>query len=557
MNNTEKTPKRIKQEQHIADLITKADQFRLANDFRQCREYASLARDLAEQIQSKRHIVEIENLLGLYNFTIDDYNQAISHYEQAILVSKEIGDSALGANAMNNLGQIFFTMDHLERALQQHSEAVRIDPGNYRSLNNLAGVLATLERYDEAEKLFLEAYEIAVEKNSTNSQVICLGNLGELSTDRGDNASGIRYLDRASQQFDQMEDSVLKGNICFQFASILIGSNDLEQARKYIDRGMEIAKIFGNSMLSLVQYEVLQKISVKKEDFELAYKYAQKENELRKRISTEEIKEKIAHLSLVHSAEQQSLKNHQLMEKSARLASIGVMAAGITHEINQPLNAISVSANSVLYWHRNNPDQLPLFFVEEMEQISKSVDRIDKIIKHMRSVWAHPNNAKKDLIRVSKAIEGALSLVNRQINAHGIFLETDIDLGDVTVLASKIDLEQMILNLVVNAIHSLDESDVNEKKITIKARHDDKKIIVSVSDNGMGFPAQDADRIFDPFFSTKAPEKGMGLGLAIVKKTLDQLQGSILASNVNEGGASFEIQIPISERIKQNEHSSG
>ena len=68
---------------------------------------------------------------------------------------------------------------------------------------------------------------------------------------------------------------------------------------------------------------------------------------------------------------------------------------------------------------------------------------------------------------------------------------------------------------------------------------------------------QDADRIFDPFFSTKAPEKGMGLGLAIVKKTLDQLQGSIVASNVDAGGASFEIQIPISERIMPNEHSSG
>jgi signal transduction histidine kinase len=246
--------------------------------------------------------------------------------------------------------------------------------------------------------------------------------------------------------------------------------------------------------------------------------------------------------------EKEALENH--LQKSQKLETIGTLAGGITHEINQPLNAISISANSVLYWHRNNPGVLPKLFIEELQQISKGAKRIDEIIRHMRSLWVADITTKMEYNSPNQIIIDSLSLIKQQLHAHGIIIEQKFTSQDISLFSDRVSLEQIIINLLINAMHSLDESDQTDKKIIIQTRADKTSCILSISDNGGGLPEGDEMVVFSPFYSTKDPSKSMGLGLAIVKNLVNKMDGSISAVNNKPSGARFIITLPIKDEIE-------
>lgn len=241
-------------------------------------------------------------------------------------------------------------------------------------------------------------------------------------------------------------------------------------------------------------------------------------------------------------AEQKNIETMRLLEESSRLASIGVMAAGITHEINQPLNAIKITADSVLFWQKRNPGDLPEMFTRKIKTISDGTSRIDAIIKHMRTFWEKPKSDSNEKIDMVEGVSRALSLVKRQINDHSIELKQQLPNQVVSVFANYIQFEQIIVNLVVNAIHSLDKIKKEDKQIKLSVTKDDVFGIIEIHDNGTGISEDIDDKIYDPLFSTKDPEIGSGLGMAIVKSFVDRFQGEITNYNNEAGGASFIVK---------------
>lgn len=248
------------------------------------------------------------------------------------------------------------------------------------------------------------------------------------------------------------------------------------------------------------------------------------------------------------SAEKQSIETIKLLESSSKLASIGVMAAGITHEINQPLNAIKIHSDGILFWNKRNQNVLPDFFLQKITKITQAVNRIDSIIKHMRSFWV-PNSKKTDeIFDVNRSILNAIDMVQSQVNSHGILLKTELFSEPLNVQGDIIHLEQIVMNLTVNAMHALDKTKSQDKDIFIKTKLQDKCIILTIEDNGPGINEELFEKLFDPFYSTKKPGEGMGLGLAIVKQFVDNFKGKIKCYNSPEtSGAVFEISIPAIE----------
>jgi signal transduction histidine kinase len=258
-------------------------------------------------------------------------------------------------------------------------------------------------------------------------------------------------------------------------------------------------------------------------------------------------------------AEKKQIKAIKQAERTARLASIGVMAAGITHEINQPLNAIKVSADSIKFWHKRNPGNLPETFTDQLNVLSRSVNRIVEIIQHMRAFWVVPDAPAVDEVDLGLAVKNALSLTRLQLHAHGIQEQMELNSHPLMVEGNLIHLEQIIINLVVNAIHAMDEKEQNNKKLILStwADEENKFAFLSIEDNGPGLPDENIEKIFDPFFSTNNGGEGMGLGLAIVKRYVDRYQGHIEAlNNRNNGsisGACFTLKFPIYMAAKVNQ----
>ncbi len=244
-------------------------------------------------------------------------------------------------------------------------------------------------------------------------------------------------------------------------------------------------------------------------------------------------------------AERKHIQAVKHAERSARLASIGVMAASITHEINQPLNAIKVTSDSIQYWHKRNPGALPEPFTNQLDIISQSVQRIVEIIDHMRAFWVIPGSPKISEVNINQAVKNALSLTRQQLYAHGIQELIKMEIEPLMVKGNLVHFEQIIVNLMVNAIHALDEKRKEDKKITINTFMDETFAVLVIRDNGPGLPTEDKSKLFDPFFSTKNSGEGMGLGLAIVKRYIDKYGGKVTAGNHASGGAQFIIKFPL------------
>ena len=243
-------------------------------------------------------------------------------------------------------------------------------------------------------------------------------------------------------------------------------------------------------------------------------------------------------------AEQMNAKASQMIAQASRMASIGVMASGITHEINQPLNALRVTVDGIKFWDRKNSGKIPEMVQNKIETLSKGVNRIDEIIKHMRSFWITPVKSESiKEINLYKAVKNAHSLMDRQIKEHGVKCILSIPSEKIIVKADFIQVEQIIINLVINAVQALDTIKSNNKEVKISISEYDEYAILSISDNAIGIDPELGDKIYDPFYSTKKEGEGTGLGLALVKTFVDKLKSTIHYKNNEFGGVTFFITI--------------
>jgi PAS domain S-box-containing protein len=248
------------------------------------------------------------------------------------------------------------------------------------------------------------------------------------------------------------------------------------------------------------------------------------------------------------AAERSNTDSVKMVERATRLASIGVIAAGITHEINQPLNAIRLTSDGTMMWIERNGIDLPVKIIDRLSKISSHVERITRIIKHMREFWASTDKQGSDVFDLSAAVEDALGLVEQQLKSHGIELRRNYCSGIATVAGDRLHIEQIAINLIVNSMQALDCVRDGEKWLEVSTRVEEGFCILEIVDSGPGFPSQDRERMFDMFYSTKKPGEGTGLGLAIVKRYAEELGGTVEAENGAEGaGALFRINIPLIE----------
>lgn len=232
----------------------------------------------------------------------------------------------------------------------------------------------------------------------------------------------------------------------------------------------------------------------------------------------------------------------QMIENAARIASIGVIAGGITHEISQPLNAIKVAADGIIYWNKQQGLALPDQITRLIQRISNAVSKVEDIIQHMRSYWLKSASQERLEVSVSSVIQRALSLIMQKIRAHDIYLKIEEKKPDLTITANALQLEIIINNLIINAIQAIDEKEQDEKVIVISYGIEHDKKFISIADSGIGLPeGVSVEKLFEPFFSTKKQGKGTGLGLAIVKVFTQRIGGTIDAYNNEMGGATFKI----------------
>lgn len=230
------------------------------------------------------------------------------------------------------------------------------------------------------------------------------------------------------------------------------------------------------------------------------------------------------------------------MAHASRLKSLGEMATGIAHEINQPLAVIRLGAEGIKHsLLAQNPES---FEVEIAQDVIDQVDRASQIINNMRS-FARLQPSPKRWIAPHHPLNSALSFFKEQLRINCIELVEDIDTDCPEVLIETQKFEQVIVNLITNARHALEEVKDNRiKTVTVELHCDHEQVTIKIEDNGIGMDESTRQHCLDPFFTTKEAGEGTGLGLSIVHNILQEFNINLMIQSEPGKGTAFIMQIP-------------
>ncbi|NVK18905.1 MAG: sensor histidine kinase [Methylocystaceae bacterium] len=244
----------------------------------------------------------------------------------------------------------------------------------------------------------------------------------------------------------------------------------------------------------------------------------------------EEIKERLKAEEDLHMAQDE-------LVQAGKLAALGQMAAGITHEMNQPLTAIrSYADNAKILLERNRLEDTR----SNLEQIANLCSRLGKISGQLK-VFSRKTPSEKAPISLTKVVTEAINLLSSSAKLEQVQIHNGINDDSIMVLGETIRLEQVLINLLRNALDAMGAQEKAE--IWISASTNNRRVSLTIRDNGPGFDEKDMARIFDPFFTTKEVGQGLGLGLSISSRIIQDFGGVLKAHNHKDGGAVFTLEL--------------
>jgi C4-dicarboxylate-specific signal transduction histidine kinase len=224
-----------------------------------------------------------------------------------------------------------------------------------------------------------------------------------------------------------------------------------------------------------------------------------------------------------------------------RLAAAGELSASIAHEINQPLTAIVTNTGAARRWLSR--EKLEVDKVKgTLDQIEHAADRATQIIRNLRAMFKRDTSAKS-LVDINTVILGVLALGTSEFEKHQIKVEMELDHQLPSVAGNEVQLQQVVLNLVMNATEAMQS--VQPRILRIHSRAAKPDIVqVSIEDSGTGVDPSEEQRLFKPLFTTKAT--GMGMGLSICRSIIESHNGRIWLSRAENRGSIFQFELPLS-----------
>lgn len=231
--------------------------------------------------------------------------------------------------------------------------------------------------------------------------------------------------------------------------------------------------------------------------------------------------------------------------QAGKLAALGQMSAALSHEFNQPLSAIkSYSDNAGTFLERGRVPETR----ENLQRISRLVDRMAEISQHLRSFARRPKD-QTGPVPLTAALDDALALVDMRLKRQNAVVARDMPEGEIWVTGGQVRLEQVIVNLLSNALDAM--AGTPDPRIEIALSEGPSEAVLTVRDHGPGLSGDALEQAFDPFFTTKDPGKGLGLGLSISYNIVRDFGGRLEADNHPEGGAVFTLTLRRADPVRE------
>lgn len=286
-------------------------------------------------------------------------------------------------------------------------------------------------------------------------------------------------------------------------------------------------------------------VSSSKKKSEEALKEARNQLEVRVAERTTELQKSNAELRWTiqeHGKAQRALRDTQAeLAHLSRVFSMGELTASIAHEISQPLTAVVANGHACLEWLSAAPPNIAKA-QRTTESIIQDGTRAGAVLGRIRSLFKKELPAQ-DWLGMNEVIEELTVFLRDEAIRRGITMQTDLASDLPRVKGDRVQLQQVVLNLLMNGMDAMGESVSRPKRLFVSSRHDSRAILISVEDSGVGLRPEIEHRIFEPFFSTKP--QGIGMGLSISRSIVESHQGHLWAETNGSGGAVFQFTIPL------------
>jgi len=248
-------------------------------------------------------------------------------------------------------------------------------------------------------------------------------------------------------------------------------------------------------------------------------------------------------LAELAAAREREIADQARSAQQTLLTTMGQMAASIAHELNQPLAAMVTNANASLRFLANSTPDL-----DEVRAALKCVvsdgHRASQVIRTIRSMFKK-DGQKKAEVNVNQLIQEVLGLMQGDLENQQVSLRTELEAQPIQVLGDRVQLQQVILNLITNAIDAMGSVTERQRVLRVKSETKESGVVITVEDSGTGIDPKITGRIFDAFYTTKS--HGMGVGLAICRSIIEAHGGGISASPGNPNGCIFQVVLPTYE----------
>ena len=257
-----------------------------------------------------------------------------------------------------------------------------------------------------------------------------------------------------------------------------------------------------------------------------------------------------------------SIQAEAQLIQASKMATLGEMSAGVAHELNQPLNAIRIGSDLLKKTVDRGESLDPDMTSKVSSEIAAQVERAANIINHLREFGRKSDLDELEKVNINKPIRDVFTVLGQQLKLRQITVNLDLDENISPILGVRNRLEQVFINLVMNARDSIEEKremvfgEEEEGVLSIRSYQEDGKVVAVVRDNGNGMPESVKEKIFEPFFTTKEVTKGTGLGLSISYGIIKDYEGTIEVESIAGSGTIFKISFPAFSTEKDSQKGS-
>lgn len=527
-------------------------------DFDKALEYYLRSLDIDEQIENNAGIANTLNSIGYLYDDLDKFDKALEYYFRSLEISRKIGNLIGSANSLNNIGIVYRKTGDMDNALKYQQQALDIyEELGYRrgiaaSYNNIGKIYSRKNDLGRALINLEKALPIAKEIEMIDLETEIYESISQVYENKHNYRKALEYF----KMFTAVKDSIFTTETVEKLSGLQTTYevekqlHEQEGQIEILKKDNEIYRLQTDKQKLMVVLLIVVLTALLVISFVIIYRYRlkHKANQQLK----EQVEERTRDLRLANQQLTQQMTERQRLEQqlrtSERLAAIGQLAAGIAHEINQPLHAINFSLdNMAVALEDESTDQT--YINGKIRVILGDINRIRKVIDHIRLFSREQQSETCDPFIVNESIENALSMIQEQYHQHDIKVKLDLHDSLSPVLGNVFKYEQVILNLLSNAKDAVEER-ISLKEtgyvpeIHITTFESEKMIITEVWDNGKGISEEARSRIFDPFYTTKGIDKGTGLGLSISFGIVAEMNGDISVESNHGYGTLFRIRLP-------------